>query len=180
MKHAAGPRRELGVRTVFNILGPLCNPASVRRQALGVYDASLIPLMAEVLEMLEAEHAIVMHSEDGLDEFSVSAPTRFTEIREGRRKEGSLDPERLGLRRHPIEALSGGDAGHNAALMRGVLRGEASAFRDATLLNAGALVYVGGGAESIVEGIRLAGKAVDNGAAADILERWVRAGVRET
>ena len=179
VKHAAAPRRELGVRTVFNILGPLCNPAAVRRQALGVYDPSLMPLMAEVLELLEAEHAMVMHSEDGLDEFSISAPTRFIEIKRGSRHFGVVEPEQVGLRRHRADAVLGGDASHNAALLKKVFAGESSAFRDATILNAGALVYVGGRAESIAEGVRSAEKAVDSGTASDVLERWVQAGARE-
>ncbi|MBU8933167.1 MAG: anthranilate phosphoribosyltransferase [candidate division Zixibacteria bacterium] len=174
MKHAVGPRRDLGVRTVFNILGPMTNPASVTRQVTGVYSPGIMALVAEVLEMTGSVHALVAHSRDGLDEFSVCAPTDYIEIRDGRRKEETLSPEDCGLRQYPSGALSGGNPEYNKNLLNEVLRGEKSAYRDAVLLNAGALLYTGNKTKTIVDGVDLTTKAIDSGAAADLLARWCR------
>lgn len=174
MKHAVGPRRDLGVRTVFNILGPMTNPASVKRQVTGVYSPAIMALMAEVLEKTGSVHALVAHSRDGLDEFSVCAPTDYIEIRDGQRKEQSLSPKDCGLREYPSGALAGGDANYNLNLWHEVLRGEKSAYRDAVLLNAGALLYVGNKADTIAEGVELTAQAIDQGAAARLLERWCK------
>jgi len=173
MKHAAGPRRELGVRTVFNMLGPMSNPAGVVRQVVGVYDRSLLPLMIDVLEMTGSRHVIVAHSRDGLDEFSVAAPTDYIELRDGRRNENLLEPEQAGLTRYDTDSLRGGDAGHNLAIFQAILDGEAGPYRDAVLLNAGAMIFVGGRAGTIGEGVRVAVNTIDDGSAAATLKRWI-------
>jgi anthranilate phosphoribosyltransferase len=174
MKYAAGPRKELGVRTVFNILGPVSNPAGVTRQLVGVYDKALLPLMVNVLEMTGSKHVIVAHSRDGLDEFSVAAPTDYIELRHGERSHGAFEPERAGFDRHAVDALRGGDAAHNVAILERVLQGKRSPYRDSVVLNAGVMIYVGGRSESIVEGVKLAAAALDKGAAAETLGNWVR------
>lgn len=173
MKYAAGPRRELGQRTAFNILGPMTNPAGVKRQVTGVYEKRLMPLVADVLSATGSEHIIVMHSQDGLDEFSVSASTDYIEVREGKRIEASIGPEDVGLDRHRPEELVGGDPAFNCAILTHLLRGEKSAYRDAVLLNAGALLYVGGKTEDIPSGVEQATSAIDTGAAAAKLTEWI-------
>jgi anthranilate phosphoribosyltransferase len=175
MKHAATPRKELGVRTVFNILGPMTNPASVKRQVIGVYDRGLMPLVAEVLAMTGSTHVIVAHSQDGMDEFSVSAPTDYIEVKDGAQKTLTLNPQEAGVALHPGGALTGGDAAFNAAVMRRIFEGEKSPYRDAVVLNAGAMIYVAGRAGSIREGVQTAVGAIDNGAARNKLDEWVKA-----
>jgi anthranilate phosphoribosyltransferase len=174
MKHAAGPRKELGVRTVFNILGPMTNPASVRRQVIGVYNIELMPLVAEVLEMTGSSHVIVAHSRDGLDEFSVSAPTDYIEVKDGRRQEWTLKPEDASITSWPTGSLVGGDADHNVKTLHRILEGEKSPYRDAVVLNAGAMIYVAGKAESIRDGVRGAEQTIDSGAAKGKLGEWVK------
>lgn len=173
MKHAAGPRKEMGVRTVFNILGPMTNPASVRRQVVGVYDHDLMSLMAEVLEMTGSEHIMVVHSRDGQDEFSLSAPTDFIELRDGQRKVGTLTHEEVGLSGYPAHAIAGGDALANKQILDRIFGGEKGAYRDVVLFNAGAMVYVGGKADSVADGIETVSKAIDSGSAADKLQSWI-------
>jgi len=174
MKHAAGPRKELGVRTVFNILGPMSNPAGVTRQVIGVYDKTLLPLFVDVLEMTGSKHVIVAHSHDGLDEFSVTAPTDYIELRDGKRFDHALEPEQIGLSRHGVDALRGGDAMHNLAILRRVHEGEIGPYRDSVVLNAGAMIYVGGKADSIADGVTIAQTALDTGAARALFEAWVQ------
>jgi len=175
MKHAAGPRRELGVRTVFNILGPMSNPAGVTRQVIGVYDKTLLPLMIDALEMADSKHVIVAHSHDGLDEFSVAGPTGYIELRNGRRDRRVITPEDVGLKRHVTDALVGGDAAANAGILDRVLKGENGAYRDAVVLNAGAMLYVASKAGSIADGVRLSEQALDAGAALAKRDAWVAA-----
>lgn len=174
MRHAGPVRREIGIRTIFNVLGPLANPAGVRRQLLGVPSAALGPRMIAVLRELGAEHALVVHSADGLDEISPSGPTRTWELRDGAIREGELTPEGAGLARTGADSVRGGDSAMNAAIARRVLAGDAAAGpRTAVLLNAGAACYVAGLAADVRDGVALAARAIDDGAAAATLSRWV-------
>ncbi len=173
-RFAGVPRRELGVRTVFNILGPLCNPAGARRQALGVPDAAIAPLMAEVLERLGVERAIVFSAE-GLDELATSGPSLVIEIIDGSRRQYTLDPAELGLTPAPPEALRGGGPEENAAIARAVLGGEKGARRDVVLLNSAAALRAAGLADGWKDGLGLAAESIDSGRAGQALERWAAA-----
>ncbi len=175
MKHAAGPRRELGLRTVFNILGPMCNPAGVRRQLIGVYSQELMPLVVDAMEMVGVDHLIVAHSRDGLDEFSVASPTDYVELRGGSRREGVLTPEDVGLGCHDPESIVGGNPLRNVAILHQVLEGQDGAYREAVVLNAGVTIYVGGKADSIADGVRAAEEAIDSEKAAALLSSWILA-----
>jgi len=174
MKHAAGPRRELGFRTVFNLLGPLTNPASANRQLVGVYDRGKTEALARVLRELGLERALVVSSLDGLDELSISAPTQVTELKNGEIRTYEVEPERFGLSRAPLAAVAGGSAEENAEAIRSILRGERGAKRDVALLNAGACFYLGGGCSTIEEGVALAAETVDSGRAMAKLEQLIR------
>lgn len=174
MRHAGPVRREIGIRTVFNILGPLANPAGVRRQLLGVPSPALGERLVAVLRELGAERALVVHSADGLDEISPSGPTRTWELRDGRISTGELTPEGLGLERAPAGSVRGGDSARNAAIARAVLSGEADGGpRTAVLLNAGAACAVAGLAPDVRAGVALAAEALRSGAATATLERWI-------
>jgi anthranilate phosphoribosyltransferase len=173
MRHAAPVRREIGIRTVFNVLGPLTNPAGVRHQLVGVAIPTLVDTVARVLALLGTEHALVVHSADGLDELSVSAPNRVYEVRGNGRLSihgFTLDAAELGLRSVPLDAVRGGTASENAELIRRVLQGERGPAREITLLNAAAALYAADFASSIGEGIALAADAIDSGAALARLE----------
>ena len=174
-RFAAVPRRELGVRTVFNVLGPLCNPAGAQRQALGVADGKLAETMAEVLVRLGVERAVVFHAADGMDELSTSGPSNVIEVIEGRRSAYVLDPAELGFQPAPAEAIRGGDAQQNAAIATEVLGGALGPRRDVVLLNSAAALRAAGLAADWKEGIGLAAEAIDSGRAAAKLESWVRA-----
>lgn len=174
MKHAVGPRKELGVRTVFNILGPMTNPAGVKRQLTGVYSKELMPLVAEVLNLTGSEHIIVAHSHDGLDEFSISAPTDYIEIKNGNQTSHTVAPKDFRIKTHPGNALIGGNPQYNFTILEDVLEGIKSPYRDATLLNAAGLIYLGEKAESIAEGMSVAAEAVDSGAAKELLATWIK------
>ncbi len=169
MKHAAGPRKEIGVRTVFNVLGPLTNPAGASRQLLGVATASLAPVMGDVLELLGCQRAMVVHGQEGMDEVSLSGPTRIREVSNGSSRSYDLYPESLGFTRQPLEALKGGNAQQNAEIAEAVLRGEPGPRRDVVLLNAAAALYAAGKAESLQEGVEMATTSIDSGAAAEKL-----------
>jgi anthranilate phosphoribosyltransferase len=173
MRHVAPVRKELGLRTLFNLLGPLANPAGARRQLLGVYAARLVPVMARTLLELGCDRAFVVHGDGGLDEISTSGPTRIAEVRDGSLREFELSPEDVGLSRAPLEELRGGDAAQNAALLLGVLRGEPGAKRTAVLINAGAALAAAGVCETIKEGVELAKGAIDSGAALARLEQLI-------
>jgi len=167
-------RRELAVRTIFNLLGPLTNPAGARRQVIGVSDPGYLETMAGALARLESESALIVSAEDGLDELSVSAPTRVVELKDGHIESFTLTPEEAGVERAPADSLVQGDPAENAALTRAVLAGKVDGVeRSLVLLNAGAALYVGGGAASIEDGVKQAGEAVDSGAAAELLDRYV-------
>lgn len=171
MKHAAAPRAELGIRTVFNALGPLTNPAGAKRQLIGVYEADLCPLLAAVLGNLGSEYVMVVHGRDGLDEISTLGETTVTELKNGSLKTYTLTPEALGLPVANAAAIAPGpDAAANAALLRGVLSGEPGPRRDIVLANAAAALVVAGVADSLTDGIRRAGDLIDSGAACGKVE----------
>jgi anthranilate phosphoribosyltransferase len=172
-RFAGVPRRELGVRSVFNILGPLCNPAGARYQALGVADASLAAKMADVLARLGVERAIVFHAGDGMDELSTSSPSLVIEI-DGGRKEYQLDPADVGLKPADPHAVRGGGPEENARIARDVLAGADGPRRDVVLLNAAAALRAAGRAKDWRDGIGIAAEAIDSGRAADVLQNWAR------
>jgi anthranilate phosphoribosyltransferase len=174
-RHAAVPRRELGVRTFFNVLGPLCNPAGARYQAMGVADGGLARKMAEVLVRLGVEHALVFHAADGMDELSTTGPSEVIEVRGGAVSTQVLDPAQLDLPRAPLEAMRGGDPTENAAIATRVLDGARGPQRDVVLLNAGAALQAAGIARDWREGIGASADAIDSGRAAEALQRWVSA-----
>ncbi len=173
MRHAAPVRQELGTRTVFNVLGPLANPAGARDGVFGVYSASLARRYAETLAGLGARRAFVVHGDGGLDELSPSGPSLVVEVDEGEIREWELDPRSLGIYPTSPEELQGGDARANADAVRRVLDGERSGRRDAVVLNAGAAIVAAGLADDLGEGVEAAAAAVDSGAAATTLERLV-------
>jgi len=172
-RHAVAPRREIGIRTIFNAIGPLVHPAGAKRQLVGVYAAELTEVMAEVLRRQGSEHCLVVHGLDGLDEFGLSAPTRVSELRHGRITTFSVSAADFGLPPAGIDALAGGDPARNAEILRAVLSGERGPHRDIVLINSGAAICVGGRADSIAEGVRLAADAIDSGAAMAKLRAFV-------
>ena len=174
MKHAAVPRKEIGIRTVFNLLGPLTNPASADRQLLGVFDLEKTELMANVLKELGLKRGMVVASRDGLDEISISAPTRITELKNGEVSTFELTPDDLGLRASGIEAIAGGDAATNADIILSVLRGERGAYRDVVLANAGACFYVSERCTTLQEGVKLSAAAIDSGRAYQKLQELIQ------
>jgi anthranilate phosphoribosyltransferase len=174
MGRVAAVRRALGVRTVFNFLGPLTNPAGVRRQLVGVGAADYLEVLAGALARVGCEHALLVHGAEGMDELSVAGPSMVVEVRDG--EVGApyrLDPEECGLRVHDLAALLGGDPTENAAITRRVLAGVGGAPRDAVLLNAAAALYVAGVAPSILEGVEVAAESIDSGLAARLLDQLV-------
>jgi anthranilate phosphoribosyltransferase len=173
MRHAGPARRELGVRTVFNVLGPLANPGRVRRQALGVGAPALAPLMIKVLKDLGHERALVFYGEDGLDELTTTGPSRVFELKDGTVNEYELDPRDLGLERSRPEDLRGGTPMENAALLREVLDGEAGPRREVVVLNAAAAVQAAGKADDWAEAIALARASLDSGHAKQALSQLV-------
>jgi anthranilate phosphoribosyltransferase len=173
MKYAAPTRREIGVPTIFNILGPLTNPAGARAQVLGVADASLVKKMALVLKSLGYRHALVVHGMDGLDEITITGPTLVCELNRGEISSYSICPEDLGLPQGGLENLSGGDAPRNAAIMRGILSGEAGPGRDIVLMNAAAALLAGDRVKTLQEGAALAAEALDEGLALAKLEQLI-------
>ncbi len=171
MKYAIGPRRELALRTVFNVLGPLTNPAGARRQVLGVFDASLVETIAEVLGRLGAVRAMVVHSDDGMDEISTCDRTFVAEVEGDRFETRYVEPEEFGLPRAHREDLTVNGVAESAEAVRSVLAGEPGPARDIVLLNAAAAIYVGGKADSLAEGLAAAADSVDSGRARDTLAR---------
>jgi anthranilate phosphoribosyltransferase len=166
-------RKELAVRTIFNLLGPLTNPAGAKRQLLGVSDRTFQETIAEALLSLGCDHAMVVSADDGLDELSINSRTRVVEVADGRTDEWFVEAADLGLEPAPLDAIPGGEPADNAAVVRGILEGEPGPPREVALLNAGAAIFVGGSAVSMADGVAEARKAVDSGAANDILERLV-------
>jgi len=174
MKYVGPIRKELGIRTIFNILGPLANPASANLQVMGVYDESLVEPLAKVLSNLGVKRALVVYGQDRLDEISASAETSVCEVKDGTFKSYTISPEQFGLTRCKKEELTGGTPDENAAITKAVLAGEQGARRTAVVLNAGAGLYVAGKADSIEEGVRLAEELIDSGKAEKKLEEFVK------
>jgi anthranilate phosphoribosyltransferase len=173
MKHAIGPRKEMGVRTIFNVLGPLTNPAGVPNQVLGVFSAELLEPMAEVLQRLGSRHVMVVHARDGLDEISISDATEVAELKEGRIRRFAIQPEDFGLKRAPLDSLRVGDAAQSLDIIRGVLEDRPGPQRDIVVLNAGAAIYCAGLADSLMAGVDKADQAIASGEARNRLDRLV-------
>ena len=165
MKHVAGPRRELGIWSLFNILGPLCNPAGVKNGILGVFKPELVPVVADASAQLEIDYQFVVHGNDGLDEFTTTTTTTVTEIRRGKLETYEVQPAGLGLPMAAAADLTGGEPAENAAITRAILNGEKGPKRDIVLLNAAFAIMAGGKADSPQEGIAAAAESIDSGAA---------------
>src|SRR5579863_3738179 len=174
MKQVQAVRRELRMRTMFNLLGPLTNPARASGQVVGVYALDLVEKLAEALSMLGLHRALVVHGLDGLDEVTITGPTRVAEARDGTVKTYEVEPEEFGMARASLQEISGGDAVENAAIIRAVLQGERSPRRDVVLLNAAAALVAARSADHIAEALPLAAKSIDTGAAAKKLEALIR------
>ncbi len=174
MKHAIGPRREMGVRTVFNLLGPLTNPAGARRQLLGVYDAAWVKPIADVLNKLGSEHVLVVHGDGGMDEISLSGATHVAELNNGQVTEYNIKPELYGIKPQAIDAIQVDGPEQSLAMIQSVLNNEDGAAKDIVLMNSGAALYVGAAADSIESGVELARQTLASGAAAAKLQQLVQ------
>ena len=174
MKHAIGPRREMGVRTIFNILGPLTNPAGAPNQLLGVFSKELVEPLAQVLANLGSNHVMVVHAEDGMDEISIGASTFVAELKNGEVTTYTIRPEDFGIVRHDIAVLKVEDANQSLDVIKGVLDNQGGAARDIVLLNAGAALYVSGLADSLKAGVEKAGEIITSGSAKSKLDELVR------
>jgi anthranilate phosphoribosyltransferase len=174
MKQVQGVRRELRMRTMFNLLGPLTNPARASGQVVGVYSLELVEKLAEALSMLGLRRALVVHGLDGLDEITITGVTRVAEAREGTVRSYEIEPEEFGMSRGTLADIAGGDADENAAIIRAVLGGEKSPRRDVVLLNSAAALVAAGRAEHLAQAVPLAAKSIDSGAAAQKLEALAR------
>ncbi len=172
MKHAIGPRRELGVRTVFNLLGPLTNPAGAERQLLGVFGREWVRPIAEVLASLGSKHVMVVHSEDGLDELSVSAPTHVAELKDGKITEYTVEPDQFGMQLTDLDSLRIGSSEESLTLVKAALSGEHQGATDIVALNAGAAIYVSGQALSLANGVEMARDAIAAGLATERLNEF--------
>lgn len=179
MRHAIGPRREMGVRTIFNLLGPLTNPAAAERQVIGVFDDAWRRPLAEVLRRLGSRHVMVVHADDGLDEISIAAPTQVAELKEGEIREYTLQAKDFGLiQRSGLEAIKASDVQASLTLMKAVLTAEPGAARDIVLLNAGAAIYVSGICDSLAAGVERAAAVIDDGSAGRHLALLVETSAR--
>lgn len=174
MKYVAPVRRELGIRTVFNILGPLTNPAGANMQVMGVYEEALVEPLAEVLSNLGVKRAMVVYGQDGLDEISLSAPTTVCEVKDGNYTSYTITPEQFGMTRCQKDDLIGGSPEYNAKITRDILRGVKGPKRDAVLLNAGAAIYIAGRTKTMQEGIDLAAQLIDEGKALTKLDEFIK------
>jgi anthranilate phosphoribosyltransferase len=173
MAHVVPVRKQLGVRTIFNFLGPLTNPAGARRQLLGVSDRHYQETIAEALVGLGSVRAMVVSADDGVDELSITSRTRVIEVADGRTEEHFVEPGDFGFAEAQLEDVAGGSPEENAAASRAVLAGESGPRRDLVVLNAGAAIYVGGIAGSLAEGVEKAAAAVDSGAGSELLDRLI-------
>jgi anthranilate phosphoribosyltransferase len=173
MKYAVQPRRDIGIRTIFNLLGPLTNPAMATHQLIGIYSADLTGMIAHVLKKLGSTCAMVVHGMEGLDEISLCGPTRVAELRAGQVKEYVIEPEQFGLKRCRMEDLHGGNPEQSASIVRAVLQGDKGPARDVVLFNSGAALHVAGSAATVHDGIRLAAESIDSGQARQKLQRLV-------
>jgi len=174
MKHAIGPRKEMGVRTIFNVLGPLTNPAGAPNQLLGVFSSDLVVPLAEVLQKLGSNHVLVVHAEDGMDEISVGAATRVAELRDGQISTYTITPEQFGVERADIKQLVVSSAEESLAIINGVLENQPGAARDIVMLNAGAAIYAAGLADTLDAGIRKADTVIATGKAKEKLDALVK------
>jgi anthranilate phosphoribosyltransferase len=165
MKHAIGPRREMGVRTLFNLLGPLTNPAGAPNQVIGVFGKQWVAPLAQVLKNLGSSHVLVVHADDGMDEISIGAPTFVAELKNGRLSSYMINPEQFGISRQDIASLNADSAQHSLEIINGVFQGSAGPARDIVALNAGAAIYVAGLASTIAAGVVKAQEAIATGAA---------------
>ncbi|MCJ9428767.1 anthranilate phosphoribosyltransferase [Kordiimonas marina] len=172
MRHVAPARGSLQLRTIFNLLGPLANPAHAKRQVLGVFDRKWLRPMAEVLKKLGSEHVWVVHGEDGLDELTTTGTTYVAELKDGQIREFEVTPGDVGLATATLEDLKGGDAEVNAQAIRDLMAGKPSPYRDIVLMNAGAGLVVGGKAETLADGVKLAAETIDSGKAEALLNTW--------
>lgn len=173
MKHAIGARKELAVRTVFNVLGPLTNPAGAPNQVIGVFHPELVELMANVLKQLGSRHVMVVHAEDGMDEISISAPTRVAELEDGEVNSYRITPTDFGMETASLDTLRVGSAEESLAMIRAVFADQPGPARDIVCLNAGAAIYVAGCADSLAAGIEVAASAISSGKAAEVLDNLV-------
>jgi anthranilate phosphoribosyltransferase len=173
MKYVAPVRKELGIRTIFNILGPLANPAGANRELLGVYDAELVEPLARVLSNLGVKNAMVVYGQDGLDEISMSSPTSVCELRNGAFRSYVIEPEQFGFRRCKKEDLAGGSPADNAEITRAILSGQTGPRRDAVILNSAAAISIARPELSLMDGVQIAGKIIDSGKALAQLERFI-------
>jgi anthranilate phosphoribosyltransferase len=173
MKHAIGPRREMAVRTMFNVLGPLTNPAGAPNQLIGVFDDELVELMAQVLQQLGSHHVMVVHAEDGMDEISISAPTHVAELSNGEVSSYTINPSDFGMEVASLDELKVDSAEQSLAMIQSVLANQAGAAHDIVCLNAGAAIYVSGRAESLAAGVEAARGAISSGKAANVLQELV-------
>ncbi len=173
MKHAIGARKELAVRTVFNVLGPLTNPAGAPNQVIGVFHPELVELMANVLKQLGSRHVMVVHAEDGMDEISISAPTRVAELKDGEVSSYRITPTDFGMETASLDTLRVGSAEESLAMIRAVFADQSGPARDIVCLNAGAAIYVAGCADSLAAGIEVAASAISSGKAAEVLDNLV-------
>ena len=174
MKYAAAPRREIGIRTVFNILGPLTNPAGAQHQVLGVADGSLVEKLAAVLGSLGATHALVVHGEDGLDEITITGPSRVGELKKGSLSTYIISPGDFGLAEADPDTLKGGTAEQNAAILRRILEGAPGPQRDVVIINAAAVLLAGDSAATLKQGVALAGETIDSGRALAKLAQLIK------
>jgi anthranilate phosphoribosyltransferase len=173
MKYAVGPRRDIGIRTIFNLLGPLTNPAMASHQLIGIYSGELVGAVAHVLKNLGSARAMVVHGLEGLDELSLCGPTKVAELRDGQVKEYLIEPEQVGFKRCHLNELHGGSAAQSAEVVRAVLAGKPGAARDVVLLNSGAALYVSGKASSLRDGITVAAASIDDGKARQKLDQLI-------
>jgi anthranilate phosphoribosyltransferase len=173
MKHAIGARKEMAVRTIFNVLGPLTNPAGAPNQIIGVFDGDLLEAMASVLKQLGSNHVMVMHAEDGMDEISISTPTRVAELKQGEITSYTITPADFGMDPAPLDELRVDSAEQSLAMIRGVLADNPGPARDIVCLNAGAAIYVAGCAVSLAAGVEAARAAISSGKAAEVLQNLV-------
>ncbi len=173
MKHAIGPRREMGVRTIFNLLGPLTNPAQAAHQVLGVFDQKWVTPMAEVLQSLGSKHVLVVHAEDGLDEISIGADTHVAELKDGQISTYTIKPEDFGMTRSNVSELAVKNAHDSLAIIKAIFAGEQGPARNIVVLNAGAAIYAADLADSLQQGIELAASVIDSGAATEKLNALI-------
>ncbi len=173
MKHAIGPRKEMAVRTIFNVLGPLTNPAGAPNQVIGVFDGDLVEPMAQVLQQLGSRHVMVVHAEDGMDELSITATTHVAELKDGEVSTYTVTPEDFGMQTASLEDLRVSSPEESLAVIRGVFADQPGPARDIVCLNAGAAIYVAGLADSLAAGIEAARAAIESGKAAEVLENLV-------